>query len=103
MTAYYLITIGSLSLITIFLRAVPFLFPKRVIEHPKIILLSTYLPPAIMFALVLYCFMGEHKEASTMFPFVTAATVVSLLHWWKRNALVSISVGTALYCILKNF
>lgn len=33
-------------------------------------------------------------------PEVLAITVVALLHIWKRNNLISIGVGTALYMIL---
>ena len=90
------------ALITAFLRAAPFLFFGGVREIPKVIRkLGETLPPAIMAALVVYClrtvpFGGAAQGARQ----VAAAAAVVALHLWKKNTLLSIAGGTALYMVL---
>ena len=93
------------SLITILLRCFPFIVFNSKKESPKIILyLSNVLPYAIMGMLVIYCL----KDISLInFPFglpeLIASISVVLLHLWKRNTLLSISLGTIIYMILIQF
>lgn len=88
--------------VTLALRAMPFLFFGGKSGVPRVIAaLGHALPPAIMAALVVYCMKGV--------PFGTfadgakqllAAVCVVLLHLWRRNTLLSIAGGTAVYMIL---
>ena len=93
------------SLVTIALRALPFILFNKNGKTPKVITrLGKYLPFAIMALLVVYCF----KDASFIaypycIPELVAAVVVVILHILKRNTLLSISVGTVLYMILVQF
>lgn len=90
------------SLVTIALRLLPFIIFNGKGKTPKIIThLGQYLPFAIMAMLVVYCF----KDASFIaypycIPELIAAAVVVGLHTFKRNTLLSISIGTVLYMLL---
>jgi branched-subunit amino acid transport protein AzlD len=82
-------------------RFLPFiLFPENK-ELPKsITYLGKVLPPAILALLVVLCF----KDTSIVtFPFgipeIIASIVVICLHFWKKNALLSIAIGTIVYMI----
>lgn len=99
---YSLLIIVTMSLITFLLRAAPFVLFDRNKETPKVITyLGNALPPAVMGMLIVYCL----KNVSvTDFPFglpeLIAVLGVVMLHLWKKNNLISILGGTALYMIL---
>lgn len=93
--------IAVISLVTIAIRFLPFLIFKGKKTPEFIVYLGKVLPFAIMGMLVVYCLKGV---SIVKFPFglpeLIAGVVVVLLHLWKRNTLVSISVGTILYMVL---
>ena len=102
MITYYLSAIGILFLINLFLRYFPFLFPRKITCHPHMMALGSYLPPAIMFALVLYCFASEYKTTAQILPFLLSSLLVLVLHVIKRQVLLSVTMGTVVYCLLAN-
>ena len=88
---------------TIFLtRLVPFIFIPKGKEIPPIIrYLGRVLPPAVIGMLVIYCLKNVSVLAVPFgLPEFIAVAVVIVLHVWKRNNLLSIGVGTALYMFL---
>ena len=87
--------------VTIALRFAPFLL-LRGRETPKFIAyLGRVLPYAIMGMLVVYCLRGTGFEAvSNWMPQTIATALVVALHVWKKNTLLSIIAGTALYMFL---
>ena len=88
--------------VTLLLRALPFACFGGKGGVPRwVASLGSMLPPAIMAALVVYCLKG--------IPFGTmadgakqllAAAVVAGLHLLRRNTLLSIAGGTAVYMLL---
>ena len=77
------------------LRAFPFLLlGKKGEMSPVISYLGKMLPYAVMAALVVYCLKdlreGLTPEAVCMIP---AVLVVTAVHLWKRNTVLSIFVG----------
>lgn len=94
------ILIGVMSVVTILLRFLPFLvFRKKTPGY--ITYLGEVLPAAIIGMLVIYCLKDI---APTVRPFgipelIAAAAVVGL-QVWKRNSILSILSGTALYMAL---
>ena len=88
--------------VTLLLRALPFACFGGKGGVPRwVASLGSMLPPAIMAALVVYCLKG--------IPFGTmadgakqllAAAVVVGLHLLRRNTLLSIAGGTAVYMLL---
>lgn len=83
-------------------RWLPFwLFPEKKKPPRAVIYLGRVLPPAMMGLLVVYCLKGvAWLEAPHGAPELLAIAAVAALHWWKRNVLLSIAGGTALYMLL---
>lgn len=89
-------------LVTAATRFLPFLiFGEKRKTPPVIEYLGTVLPCAIMGMLVVYCL----KDVSLLrnpygLPELIACVVVTVLHVWKRNSLLSIGGGTVCYMLL---
>lgn len=83
-------------------RWLPFwLFPENRKPQAAVTYLGRVLPPAMMGLLVVYCLKGvTWLEAPHGAPEVIAVAVVTALHCWKRNVLLSIAGGTAVYMLL---
>lgn len=85
-----------------FTRLIPFLFfPKGKEVPPVVRYLGKVLPPAVVGMLVIYCLKAvSFASVSRWAPEFIAVAVVTALHVWKRNNLLSIGVGTVLYMFL---
>ena len=88
--------------VTYALRAFPFvLLGKKGEMSPLVSYLGKMLPYAVMAALVVYCLKST---AILTYPYglpeLITVGVTAGLHLWKRNVLLSISVGTVLYMVL---
>ena len=97
--------IAVMALVTALLRFLPFLiFGKNRRTPPLISYLGQVLPFAIMGMLVVYC-LKDISLTSAPFgaPELIGCTVVTLLHVWKRNTLLSIGAGTVCYMLLVQF
>ena len=94
------VLIAVMSGVTILLRFLPFLVFRK--EPPKYIsYLGKVLPPAIIGMLVIYCLKDVTPTAHPFgLPELIAAAGVVGMQIWKRNALVSILTGTAVYMLL---
>lgn len=63
--------------------------------------LGRLLPPAMMGLLVVYSLRSvDILSGSHGLPEAIAVAATALLHLWKRNTLVSILAGTAVYMLL---
>ena len=94
------VLIAVMSIVTILLRFLPFLVFRN--RTPAIVAyLGKVLPPAIIGMLVIYC-LKDLKP--TAFPFgipeLSAVLCVVGIQAWKRNSLLSILSGTAIYMAL---
>ena len=92
--------VAAMSLVTILLRALPFLiFRKKV--PPYITYLGKVLPPAIIGMLVVYCLRStEILTAPFGIPEFISVGIVILMQVWKRSSLLSILSGTVAYMLL---
>ena len=83
-------------------RFLPFwLFPEKKQIPPVVTYLGAALPPAMMGLLVVYCLKSvDFSTAPHALPEVLAITAIIFLHTWKRNVLLSIAGGTAVYMTL---
>ena len=98
--AYSALLVAIMSVLTILLRAAPFLaFKKNIPAYAMY--LGQVLPPAIIGMLVVYC-LKDTNPLSAPFgaPELIAGLLVAGLHAWKRNILLSILAGTAAYMLL---
>lgn len=94
--------IAVISLVTILLRALPFLvFSSKEKTPAMVTYLGKVLPYAIMGMLVVYCLKGvDLLGESHGLPELIAVAVTAALHLWRRNTLLSIGAGTAVYMVL---
>ena len=94
------ILVAVMSAVTVLLRALPFLvFRKKVPAY--VTYLGRVLPPAIIGMLVIYCLKDTTVTAAPFgAPELIAGALVVALQAWKRNALLSILSGTAVYMLL---
>lgn len=102
-TLYILSFIAVATVATFATRVIPFLFLSRHHEHPLLLHIGRYLPAAVMALLVVVFLI---KSASWSAPAFGAdallpCAVVILLHLWRRNALLSIVAGTAVYMAIQ--
>lgn len=97
-----LILVLLIAVVTIALRALPFLLFPEGRNVPKLVTgLGNVLPTAVMGMLVVYCLRSIHVLAWPFgLPELIAVAVVAVCHVWKRNTLVSILVGTICYMLL---
>lgn len=97
-----LVIIIVIALITFLTRALPFAFFNKMQTIPPYIeFMGRYLPMAVIGMLVVYCFKGARPLSYPYaLPEITAGLVVTALHLYKRNLLLSIISGTAVYMFL---
>ena len=96
-----ILLIVVMSLVTIFLRFLPFMIFGNRKTPDSIVYLGKVLPYAIMGMLVVFCLKNVSFIASPFgIPEVLACLVVIGLHVYKRNTLLSIVGGTAVYMFL---
>ena len=102
--AHTILIIAVTALVTLLLRAMPFiLFGKN--ELPQTVkYLGNVLPPAIMVILVIYCVRNVNLFAGSRgIPEFIAIAVVAVLHIRRKNTLLSILSGTVCYMLLVQF
>ena len=97
-----LIIIAVAAACTFLTRALPFLVFSGERKIPDVILyLGRVLTPGVIARLVIYCLKDvSFLSGSHGIPELIAVGVTALLHFCKRNNLLSIGVGTVLYMFL---
>ena len=93
-----------IAAITFGLRAAPFIL-FRTGKTPRVVAyLGSVLPPAVMGMLIVYSLRNVSVlDAPFGVPELLAVAAVAGLHLWRRNTLLSILGGTALYMVLLQF
>jgi len=84
------------------MRFLPFwIFPENKQPPPVVAYLGRTLSPAVMGLLVVYCLRNVDLSAPPhALPEAAAIACIAALHCWKRNVLLSIGAGTAVYMVL---
>ena len=102
MNMYIFGTVAVAALVTVLLRFLPFLIFGGDRQTPAYITyLGKVLPYAIMGMLVVFCLKGVSLTAAPYgLPELIACGLTAGLHVWKRNTLLSIAGGTAIYMVL---
>lgn len=95
---YLLAVILVMAGATFLTRLVPFVALRGLRDHPLLLFLGRYMPPAVMTALVFYS-LRDLDLATPPFGIGTfaAVAVTVAVHLWRRHALLSIASGTAVY------
>ncbi len=94
------VLVAVMSIVTIALRFLPFaVFRKKTPAY--VTWLGQVLPPAIIGMLVVYCLKDVTPAAAPYgIPELIALACVAGAQAWKRNAMISILAGTAVYMLL---
>jgi branched-subunit amino acid transport protein AzlD len=101
LSSYTLLAILAMGAVTLLCRAAPFLFFMRRRPPASVDFLQAYIPPMIMTVLVLGSYKGLNLlKAPYGIPEIASGLAVAGLHLWRRNTLLSILGGTALYMLL---
>ena len=97
-----IITIAMVVLATMLTRFLPFIvFPSGKPTPKYIQYLGKVLPAAVFGLLVVYCLKNVNvMSGSHGLPELISIAVVTGLHLWKRNMLISIAGGTVCYMLL---
>ena len=97
-----IITIAMVVLATMLTRFLPFIvFPSGKSTPKYIQYLGKVLPAAVFGLLVIYCLKNvDVMTGSRGLPELISIAVVTRLHLWKRNMLISIAGGTLCYMLL---
>ena len=100
-----ILIVAVCAAVTMATRFLPFLIFGRGRELPGwLSRLGKVLPFAIMGMLVVYCLKDASWTAAPFgIPELLGCGAVAALHVWKRNTLLSIGGGTAIYRLLINF
>ncbi len=96
------LTIAICSLATMTTRFLPFFcFKPGKNLPPYIQYLGKALPSAVFALLVVYCLKDVHFTSGTYgLPEIIAIAVTVVLHIWRRNMMLSMAAGTAVYMVL---
>lgn len=105
---YLLLGISVAALASILSRALPFIFLSGYANAPLLHFLGKQLPGAILIILVAYSlqdlsvFTIDMQLQNTVngWPLLVASLTVTILHFWRRSALLSIFLGTGVYMFL---
>ena len=91
-----------IAAVTICIRFLPFWVFRNDQQTPEFInYLGKVLPYAIMGMLVVYCLKDiSLTHAPFGIPEIIGCALVTFLHIWKRNTLLSIGAGTVIYMLL---
>lgn len=94
--------VAVIAVVTLALRFLPFaVFGGGRRTPPYVLYLAGVLPCAIMAMLVVYCLRGTDLLGPNHgLPELLSAAAVVALHLWRKNTLLSIAAGTALYMVL---
>ena len=98
----HIIIIAMVVLGTMITRFLPFvLFPAGKETPGYVKYLGRVLTPAALGLLVIYCLKDVNFLAGSHgLPELIAMAVVTALHFWKRQVLLSIAGGTVVYMLL---
>lgn len=98
-----IITIFLMAGIIFLTRSLPFILFARTKPPKAIRFIERFIPPTVMSILVVYCLkdISWTSWPSGINELISLALVVAL-HLYKKNAMLSIFGGTALYILLRS-
>jgi len=100
-TEYIISIFLLLFCIIIFTRALPFMFGRFLKNNQTIPIIGKHLPSYIMMLLVLYELnISTFTKPPYGIPQLVALAMVTALHLWKRNVLLSLIGGILVYISL---
>jgi branched-subunit amino acid transport protein AzlD len=102
-TTYIFSAVAIMAVVTFALRAIPFAVLKPLRSSALVAYLGIYMPAGVMLILVMYSLKNVSVTApSHGIPELIAVSATAAIHLWRKNAVLSIVVGTAMYVALMN-
>ena len=98
---YLLAGLGVMFLVTVALRAAPFVALTRLRDSGLVRYLGGTMPAGVMVVLVVYTLRGTTSELGSWLPASVALALTLVVHLAFRRAAASIVVGTAAYMLLQ--
>ena len=100
-----ILSIIIMALVTALLRFLPFIIFRGDKKTPDFIsYLGKVLPYSIMGMLVVFCLKSvDFKGGVHGLPEIVSILLIVLVHWWKKNTILSILIGTLSYVLIVNF
>ncbi|MEE1320396.1 MAG: branched-chain amino acid transporter permease [Acutalibacteraceae bacterium] len=102
---HQILTVLIIFITNLFLRFAPFIaFPDNKPTPKFIKYIGKVLPASVFSLLIVYCLKNVNIfEGSHGIPELICIAVTAALQLWKKQMLISISVGTILYMLLVQF
>ncbi|WP_238556190.1 branched-chain amino acid transporter permease [Dietzia sp. UCD-THP] len=97
---YLLAGLGVIFVVTVALRAAPFVALTRLRDSRLVRYLGRTMPAGVMAVLVVYTLRDTTVELGSWLPAAAALTLTLTAHLAFRRAAVSIILGTATYMVL---
>jgi branched-subunit amino acid transport protein AzlD len=96
-----LVSVLVMTAVTFGLRALPFLALREIADTPVVRFVGAVMPPGVLVILVANSLSTVDVSLPPYgVPAALAVLVTAALHHWRRNALLSIVGGTAVYMLL---
>ncbi|MDV7246171.1 MULTISPECIES: branched-chain amino acid transporter permease [Rhodococcus] len=103
-SGYLLAAVAIMAIVTFALRAVPFAVLHPLRSSALVGYLGVFMPAGIMSILVVYSLKNVSINVPAHgLPELLAVAATAVVHLWRKNAVLSIVVGTGLYVILMNW
>ena len=98
---YLLAGLGVMFLVTVALRAAPFIALTRLRDSEVVRYLGRAMPAGVMVVLVVYTLRDTTMEIDSWVPALAALALTVAVHLALRRAAASIVLGTATYMVLQ--
>lgn len=100
-TGYLLAGLGVMFLVTVVLRAAPFVALTRLRDSAVVRYLGRTMPVGVMVVLVVYTLRDTTADVGSWVPATVALALTLGVHLLFRRAAASIVLGTAAYMLLQ--
>ena len=100
-TGYLLAGLGVMFLVTLALRAAPFVALTRLRDSQVVRYLGRTMPAGVMVVLVVYTLRDTTAALGSWLPATAALAVTLAVHLAFRRAAISIVLGTATFMLLQ--
>lgn len=99
MSSYFLWSVATCVAVTFALRVTPFIVKTRLYGSALLENLGRWMPMGAMLILLVYCLDGvSWSDRNTSIAYGVGLIVTVAMHLWRRNAVLSIVVGTV-FCV----
>lgn len=100
-TGYLLAGLGVMFVVTLVLRAAPFVALTRLRDSQVVRYLGRTMPAGVMVVLVVYTLRDTTTDLGSWLPAAAALAVTLGVHLTLRRAAISIVLGTATFMLLQ--